>query len=167
MIRAGKMKLVLALVLLLITGSGFAQSPAKTIPAFTFFKLDKTAFTDKNLAKDKLIFFCFFDITCEHCQHEMTQINEHINEFKRTAVYLITLNDQVGIDYFMNKYGKNLPADKKVTILRDTKNEFIKKFGPKMYPSVFLYGKNKKILLYDDNPESFPRFLKLIKSNAK
>lgn len=167
MIAEGKLKFVLGLSLLLITGSGFAQSPAQTIPGFTFFKLDKTAFTDKNLSKDKLIFLCFFDITCEHCQHEMLQINEHINEFKGTALYLITLNNQADIDYFMNKYGKNLPANKKVTILRDTRNEFIKKFGPKMYPSVYLYGKNRKLMLYADDPESFPRFLKLIKSNAK
>ncbi|CAN5480970.1 hypothetical protein BH11BAC3_BH11BAC3_09070 [soil metagenome] len=167
MIGTGKIKLVLCIFLLFTTGIGFAQSPAKTIPVFTFFKLDKTAFTDKNLVKDKLIFLCFFDITCEHCQHEMKQINEHINEFKGTALYLITLNDQVGIDYFMNKYGKDLPANKKVTILRDTQNEFIKKFGPKMYPAVYLYGKNKQLLLYADDPESFPRFLKLIKSNTK
>ncbi len=167
MTRSGKIKLVIGLFLLLTTGSGFAQSPAQTIPAFSFLKLDKTAFTDKDLAKNKLIFLCFFDITCEHCQHEMKQINEHINEFKGTAIYLITLNDQAGIQYFMNKYAKNLPSNKKVTILQDTKNEFIQKFGPKMYPAVYLYGKNKKLLLYDNAPESFPRFLKLIKSNTQ
>ena len=52
---------ILFLFLLSFFGS-FAQKPAQTIPDFTFYKLDKTPFTNKNVAKGKDVIFIFFDV---------------------------------------------------------------------------------------------------------
>ncbi|MEP7107123.1 MAG: redoxin domain-containing protein [Ferruginibacter sp.] len=160
-------KLFPFLFLLSISVSVFAQTPPGTIPDFKFFKLDRSSFTNRNLAANKLIFFCFFDISCDHCQHAIDKINKQYNEFKGAAIYLITWDNQNSINLFMNRYGPGLPGKKNVTILQDLNHEFINKFRPKKYPSIFLFSRDKKLMLYDDNPDNLYKFLNQIKLAAK
>ena len=124
-----------------------AQVPAQTIPEFNFFRLDKSSFTNKNLAKEKKLFFIFFDSDCEHCQRAVAQINQHYAEIKKTALYLITLDPQQKINLFMGKYGSRLKGGKNVTLLQDKQYQFITKFQPKRYPSMFLYSPEKNYWL--------------------
>ncbi|MGZ8558637.1 MAG: TlpA family protein disulfide reductase [Chitinophagaceae bacterium] len=144
-----------------------AQVPAATIPEFNFFKLNKSLFTNKNLASGKMIFFVFFDTDCDHCQHAIQYINQHSEEFKKAAVYLITLDDQEKITLFMGKYGNNLKGNKNITILQDLKNEFLPKFRPRKYPSLFLYSAKKELIMYDDNPQNLFRFTQQINKAVK
>lgn len=141
-----------------------AQTPAATIPDFTFFKFNKTAFTNKDLAAGKKIFFVFFDTECDHCQHGIEYLNRHQKELDKVAVYLLTLDNPEKAGAFLSKYGNNLNAKKNITLLQDVKNEFIRKFGPKKYPSLFLYSPQKKLILYDDNEKNLYKFLEQIKS---
>jgi len=140
-----------------------AQVPAQTIPEFNFFRLDKTSFTNKDLAKEKKLFFIFFDSDCEHCQRAVAQINQHYGEIKKTALYLITLDPQQKINLFMGKYGSQLKGGKNVTLLQDKQYQFITKFQPKRYPSMFLYSPEKKLLAYEDNEASVFRILNMVK----
>ncbi len=144
-----------------------AQVPAATIPEFNFFKLNKTPFTNKNLAAGKMIFFVFFDTDCDHCQHAIQYISQHNEEFKKSAVYLITLDSQEKITLFLSKYGNNLKGNKNITILQDLKNEFLPKFKPRKYPSLFLYSAKKELMMYDDNPKNLFRFTHYINKEGK
>ena len=90
-----------------------AQVPAQTIPEFTFKKINKTTFSNRNLESGKLLFFVFFDTECDHCQRSIQYINQHYQEFKKTAIYLITLDSAKKIKSFMNKYGIILKSQKK------------------------------------------------------
>src|SRR6266487_35088 len=155
------------IIFLLITFKVSAQSPALTMPDFSLFKLDKSLFTNKNLEPDKMLFFFFFDSDCEHCQHAMMNINQHYQEYKKAAIYLISLDDEEKINRFVNKYGQNLRSKKNVNLLQDMKNEFINKFKPRKYPSMFLYSPEKKLVDYEDNEESMFRFLKQINTSVK
>jgi peroxiredoxin len=155
---------VLALV---ITINVSAQVPAQTIPAFTFKKLNKEAFSNKELEPGKRLFFVFFDAECDHCQRSVQYIDQHYREFKKTAIYLITLDSVAKVITFMNKYGSNLKDKKNVTILQDTQNEFIRKFGPRKYPSLFLYSAKKELILYEDNEQNLFRFLQQINASEK
>ena len=141
----------------------YAQKPAKTVPQFDFVKLDNTTFTNQNLAKDKMLFFMFFDPGCEHCQHAMMNLNKNYNDYKNTSMYLICLDDKDKINSFIKQYAPVLLQQKNVTLLRDSKNEFITRFTPVRYPSMFLYDANKKLLDYEDNEESMFRFTTTIK----
>lgn len=141
-----------------------AQTPAATIPDFTFFKSNKTVFTNKDLATGKKIFFVFFDTECDHCQHGIQYLNQHQKELDKAAVYLLTMDNPVKATAFLSKYGNNLNAKKNITLLQDVQNEFIRKFGPKKYPSLFLYSPQKKLILYDDNEKNLYKFLEQIKS---
>ena len=160
------MKKILKVFLLtiLISTKIFAQHPVATIPDFTFYKLDKTAFTNKNIKPGKLSLLIFFDASCDHCQHAMEAYNQHYKELNKTAVYLITLDNEATIKYFMTKYANNLYGSKNVTILQDLKNEFISKFGARRYPSMFLFSAQKKLLIYDDEPKNVGNFLQKIKT---
>ncbi len=160
-------KVISFFLFLMISISICAQRPAETIPEFKFFKLNRSSFTNKNLEANKLLFFCFFDISCDHCQHAIEKISQHYSGFNGTAIYLITLDNLNAIEKFMNKYGQNLLGKKNVTILQDLQYEFINKFKPKKYPSIFLYSHNRRLILYDDNPENMFMFLKQIKLLAK
>jgi len=162
------MKKVLTIILLTVLASikAMSQHPSATIPDFTFYKLDKTAFTNKSIQPGKLSLLIFFDASCDHCQHAMETYNMHYRELNKTAVYLITLDNQASINYFMTKYANNLYGSKNVTILQDLKNEFIPKFGARKYPSMFLYSPQKKLLIYDDEPKNVGNFLQKIKANS-
>lgn len=140
-----------------------AQNPAKVIPAFQFFKLDKTAFTKNNLAKGKPYLFIFFDASCEHCQLVTNHINQHYNDFKNASMYFITQDSRQVLDGFMSKYGKNLKAKSNIVILQDLNKEFIKKFGPRKYPSLFLYTPQQTLMMYDDESEHITKFSDALK----
>src|SRR6478752_4761623 len=84
-----------------VTAQVSAPSPAQTIPAFEFSRFDKTSFTNKDLAANKPLFFFFFDCTCDHCQHAMTYLNQNFGAFKKSAVYLISLDNQEMMKAFM------------------------------------------------------------------
>ena len=153
----------LFLLLSLCTVSSLAQVPAQTIPDFTFYKLDKTPFINRDLAKEKKLFFLFFDADCEHCQRAVSYIGQHYAVIKNTAIYLVTLDPQQKINLFMAKYGYRLKDRKNVTLLQDKQYQFITKFQPKKYPSMFLYSQDKRLLDYEDNDEAVFRILNLVK----
>lgn len=152
---------------LLISMESSAQTPAPTIPAFTFYKFDKAPFTNANVTIGNQALFIFFDVTCDHCQHTISTLSKRINECSKISVYLVSLEDKTAITNFFNLYGKNLLSQKNVTILQDTKNQFITQFSPRKYPSVFLYSAQKKLLLYDDEDQYLEKFFKLIAPSKK
>jgi peroxiredoxin len=151
----------------LLSFETYAQTPAQSIPSFTFYKLDKTPFTNKNLNTGKDILFIFFDVTCDHCQHTISTLSKRIDECQKISIYLISLEDKTAITGFLNQYGKNLTNRKNVTVLQDSKNQFITQFSPRKYPSVFLYSAQNKLRLYDDEDEYLVKFFKLISPSKK
>ena len=166
-LSAMRITFIILFISVLVTYRSSAQIPAPTIPDFTFFRLDKTPFTPKNLTSGKEILFIFFDVTCDHCQHTISTLSKRISECPKISIYLISLEDKTAITKFFNQYGKNLPAQKNVTILQDSKNQFITQFSPRKYPSVFLYSAQKKLLLYDDEDMYLEKFFKLIYPSKK
>lgn len=161
------MPLLIVFLLTLLSFETYAQTPAPTIPAFTFYKFDKTPFTNANVTNGKQALFIFFDVTCDHCQHTISTLSKRIGECSKISIYLISLEDKTAITNFFNQYGKNLPAQKNVTILQDSKNQFITQFNPRKYPSVFLYSAQKKLLLYDDEDQYLEKFFKIIAPSKK
>jgi peroxiredoxin len=152
---------------LLSTINVAAQAPAQTVPAFTFKKLNEATFSTRDLCNGKLLFFVFFDADCDHCQRSIQYIGQHYQEFKALAIYLISLDSMEKIKWFINKYGYNLKDKKNVTILRDIRNEFIQKFGPRKYPSLFLYSEKRELMLYEDNEQNLYRFERLINNPGR
>lgn len=149
-------------LLLLISLNVSAQNPVAAIPDFTFFKLNSSPFTSKDLVPGKQSFFVFFDSDCEHCQHAVRYINKHYQAFKKADIYLITLDGQGKISRFMAEFGPDLNGKKNVMILQDLKNDFLTKFKPKKYPSMFLFSSVGKLICYEDNEGNIFKILKQI-----
>jgi thiol-disulfide isomerase/thioredoxin len=156
------------LVLLFVISTGVSgQIPAQSIPDFQFLGADKKTFTTNELPKDKMIFFVFFDSECDHCQHAIKNIDKNYQAFQKTATYIISIDDHEKINQFMNTYGPHLKTQKNVVFLQDKFNQFITKFTPRKYPSMFLYSTQNKLLDYEDNEESIFRFLNIINKPGK
>ncbi len=144
-----------------------SHPPAQVIPHFQFLRLNSTTFTDSDLPKGKIIFFIFIDPDCDHCQHAIQSIGEQYNVFKKTAVFLVSMFGPDKINPFMYTYGRRLKGQKNFTILRDNSQQFISKFNPVRYPSMFLYSSGKKLLEYEDNPGTVFRLVNTINKNVK
>ena len=162
-----RIPLLIVFFLTLLSFETHSQTPAQTIPAFTFYKFDKTPFTNANVTVGKQSLFIFFDVTCDHCQHTISTLSKRINECQKISVYLISLEDKTAITNFLNQYGKNLVNKPNVTLLLDINNQFITQFSPRKYPSVFLFSSAKKLLLYDDNDEFLVKFFNIISPSKK
>jgi hypothetical protein len=143
------------------------QPPAQTIPGFQFFRLNNTPFTDKDLPRGKMIFLLFFDSDCDHCQNAVKSIGNQYQSFKKTSMFLISIDDLKKINHFMETYGSKLKGQKNVTILQDKLQQFILKFNPRKYPSMFLYSSERKLIDYEDNPESVFRLVNAINKAGK
>ncbi|MBA4408577.1 MAG: redoxin domain-containing protein [Bacteroidota bacterium] len=156
------MRTLFLIISIFISFAGSAQKPAETIPDFTFYKLDNTPFTNKNLPVGKQLFFVFFDVTCDHCHHTIKALSTHINEFEGISIYLITMDKKELLNRFFNEYGQNLVTKRNVLILQDLRNLFIKQFGPSKYPSVFLYSSSRKLIRYSDEDQHLEKFLKIV-----
>ena len=161
------LKFIILFLCFITAHESSSQTPAQIIPEFTFNRLDKTLFTNKNVTSGKEVLFIFFDVTCDHCQHTISTLSKRIKECQKISIYLISLEDKTAINNFFNHYGKNLTGQKNVTILQDSKNQFITQFGPRKYPSVFLYSAHKKLLLYDVEDQYLEKFFKIITPSKK
>ena len=67
----------------------------------------------------------------------------------------------------MDTYGSKLKGQKNVTLLQDKLQQFIVRFNPMRYPSMFLYSAGRKLLDYEDNPESVFRLVNTLNKNVK
>lgn len=162
-----KIILFLLVISFKISAQISSQPPAQVIPEFKFFRLNTTPFTNKDVPKGKMTFFMFFDSDCDHCQHAIKSIGEQFQAFKKTSIFLISIDDQNKINHFMHAYGSKLKGQKNVTILQDKFQQFILKFKPGRYPSMFLYSSEKKLIDYEDNPESVFRLVNAINKNVR
>ena len=160
-----KVLILITLINLFPVLSAKAQVPAPKVPGFTFYQMNKKVFTDKQLIKGKLLFFIFFDVTCDHCQHALQQANLHYKELNKIAVYLVSMDNEQTIRAFLAANAPNLIKSENVLLLQDVNYEFIKKFTPRKYPSLFLYSRDRKLLLYDDNENNMNLFFKRIVSD--
>lgn len=132
--------LFLTICLSLLFTRGYAQKTPDTIPDFTFYKLDGSAFTKGQLQKGGPAIFILFDCGCEHCQRELVDIGNHFSDFKNVSFYLVTLDRKEEIEKFMNSFGRNLNGKSNVTLLQDKNMQFIPRFKPLRYPGIFIYS---------------------------
>ena len=160
-----RISLIIIILCFVGTYNCTAQKPSETIPNFIFYKFDNTPFSNKNLAAGKEKLFVFFDVTCDHCRQTIESLSSRISECRRIDVYLITLDDKAAVSNFLTQYGKNLANKRNVVVLKDNKDQFITLFGPRKYPSVFLYSSRKKLLLYDDQDLKLEKFFKIINTS--
>lgn len=157
------MRVIFSVFFLLITSSVFSQ--VRSLPEFRFFRMDNGAeVTHKNVTPGKKTLFVFFDTECPHCRVAITEYNHNQAKLNDINVFLITRDQKAVVNSFLNEVGTKLIAKKNVTVLSDYQNQFIGKFLPKKFPSMFLFGANRQLLIYTDEEKDIPVILEKIKS---
>ncbi len=152
------------LTLIFFFESARAQfTPSPVIPDFTFQTLEGKLFTKKDLASDKKTVFILFDVTCEHCQHEMEAIGKRYSSFRKVALYLVSMDTRPAIEKFMATYGKELYRKSNVTVLQDFKPEFIQKFSPDKYPAIYVYSKTGSLIQFFSGQKDVKDIEKVVK----
>ena len=165
--RNHKHRKLFCLLFMLFVVSGNAQNPAATIPEFNFEKQNGSTFSKKDIASGHLSFFVFFDTECDHCQHAIEYLSAHQEELSSAKLYLVTMDSREKAMAFLDKHGSQLKKIKNTVLLFDTKNHFITRFAPRKYPSLMLYSKSGRLMLYDDDERSLPRFMEKITRQRK
>lgn len=149
------------LVLLFSRTSG--QTPANVIPDCAFYKLDGSRFSTRQIPEGKPSLFSFFDVTCPHCRIAIGYLSDHFQELSGISVFLVSLDGRDQVMRFMKKYGPELLNRKNVTILQDVNREFIPRFQPLKYPSVFLYDKFKSLVVYEKDEKKINKVFSRLK----
>ncbi len=155
-----------AVFYLVLSSSAAAQIPAATVPDFTFYNFNQTPFSNKDLTPGKPLFFIFFDTECDHCRRAVGYLSQHIKQLDKAAVYMLSLATPAKMNSFITTYGNNLNSKKNIRFLVDMQNQFILRFKPKKYPSVFLYTAKKQLVMYDDEEKNMYKFLDKLKTIA-
>ena len=157
------MRVIFSVFFLLITTSVFSQ--VRSLPEFRFFRMDNGAeVTHKNVTPGKKTLFVFFDTECPHCRVAITEYNHNQATLNDINVFLITRDQKSVVNTFLKEVGSKLIAKKNVTVLSDNQNQFIVKFLPKKFPSMFLFAANRQLLIYTDEEKDIPVILEKIKS---
>jgi len=129
--------------------NSYAQpAPAKSIPDFTFYKMNGQPFSRKDITKSKKPVIIFFDVTCDHCQKELKAMSDRIEEFKKAQFYLVSMDKAPEIQSFMSKYASKMVGRSNVILLRDLHKQFITLFMPVQYPATFVYDTDWKLIRY-------------------
>ncbi|PWG80236.1 peroxiredoxin family protein [Pararcticibacter amylolyticus] len=157
-----KISLLLAFVAIL-SGARAQTKPAPFIPEFTFQRLDNRDFSKKDLVKNRKVVFILFDVTCNHCQHEIEGIGKKYEEFKHVAIYLVSMDTKPAIMKFMSTYGKNLYGKPNVTVLHDYRPEFVQKFYPDKFPAMFIYSDKGALSKYMSGQKDIKEVIKAVK----
>lgn len=142
------MQFRILLALMLFTGSTLpaaAQEVPYVIPEFTFYKLDDTPFTRDQLTKTSNIVFVFFSTTCDHCQRETVAMGENYQHFSQSTLYFVSKDSKSDISKYMDTYGKELKGKANVNVLYDPQSEFVLKFHPRQYPSIYIYTPTRQL----------------------
>jgi thiol-disulfide isomerase/thioredoxin len=156
-------KIMMLLSLLSVAFCTWSQ--VKTLPDFNFVRMDNDApYTQKNILPGKKTFFIFFDTECPHCMQAITEYNKNEKAMNNINMVMITRDPKKEVVPFLKNYGPKLIIKKNVTILSDKNNQFIARFLPRKFPSMFLFNKNKELMLYSDEEKDIARFLQLIKA---
>lgn len=153
-------KLLFALLLFSISSSAQVGS----IPNFRFVRMDNGAdYTPSNLTAGKKTFFIFFDTECPHCFRSITEYNKNHLAMNNLNIVMVTRNMKEEAMEFLKKVGPVLHTKKNTVVVYDLYNQFIGKFLPKKYPSMFLFGPNRQLIFYSDEENDIPKLLELFK----
>lgn len=160
-----KLPTIIVLCLLLFAGINIsAQTPAKEIPDFTFFSVDGNPFFSRQIPKDRPSVFSFFDVTCTHCKTTMKKFGDRYADLQNVSLYLVTLDGRKEALDFVKANAPQLLNKKNVAILIDLNKEFLPKFQPLQYPSVFVYNKYRRLELYEKDERKIPLVFEKVKS---
>jgi peroxiredoxin len=145
-------KITLICCMFFLVFSVFAQKnkpvvPEKIakLPVFTVYKVnDSTAFTEKDLEKNKRTIFIYFGADCGHCMYFSRKLRDSIAQFENTQILMVSSSEFSKTRKFYEDQG--LDKCSIVTVGHDAKFFFPSHFDVRMFPSAYVYNKKGRFV---------------------
>lgn len=119
-------------------------SKFETIPAFNVYTVpDSTAFTNKNLLKNKSLVIMFFSPDCEHCQKETKELLAYKEELKNIQILMVSPSSYSMVKQFYHEYG--LSAMSNIKLGNDLNYALGSIYQLRTFPSMFVYDQTGKL----------------------
>lgn len=113
------------------------------MPAFSFTQFNGEPYTRDSLRSGVPTVLVLFDPDCEHCQEELTTIQQSIAAFQGVELLLVSPADRSRLIPFASEKGLNsLPG---VRVLGTEAPHFLELFGTTKMPTTFFYGGDRML----------------------
>lgn len=140
-----------------------ANGQVQRLPEFHFLRLsDGKPFTQRDLQPPKKTLFVFFDTECPHCMQAVSTWNDNHSAMDGLHTVLLTMDPPEAAIPFLRKFADKIISKKQVVTARDPDRQFISRFLPKKYPSMFLFSEKGILLRYTDDEKDIPSLIRLI-----
>ncbi|MFD0940163.1 peroxiredoxin family protein [Pedobacter boryungensis] len=114
------------------------------LPDFEFFLMNNQSFMRNNIPKDRYLIFIYFSTDCEYCEHEAEEIGRKINQIKTAHILFVSPDKSSEINSFSSKY--KIDNHRSILLLQDKYKIFSKRFGTSVFPSMYIYNDNQKLV---------------------
>lgn len=111
---------------------------------FSFDTLEGKPFGHTDLPNDMPMALLYFNTDCPHCSAEVDDILRHPTLLD--SVYFLMISRQKPERLFQFVHAKNLVSWKNVAVVTDARDLFPKTFGTAMVPTLFIYGKDWRLV---------------------
>lgn len=118
------------------------QSAANDLPDLPLTMRDGTQKSASQLSGN--VALILFQPDCDHCQREAEDIRRNIESFKDFELYFISSAPIEEVIQFARQY--DLEKWKQVHLGTTTVPDILRSFGPIDAPSIYLYGKDGKLI---------------------
>jgi len=141
-----------------------ATAQTARIPEFRFQDMvDGTAFTRSDISSGRKTLFVFFDTECPHCRQALSAWNKNSAALQGTNTILLTMDPPMAAIPYLRNVAGNLIHAKNTRILVDINRQFIARFLPKKYPSMFLFSPTGELIQYTDEEKDIPSLIRNIR----
>lgn len=153
------------LMLSLYIWSGIpASGQVQNIPDFRFIRMSGAGpFSPKDLKPGKKTLFLFFDTECPHCMQALSAWNDNHAAMDGINAVLLTMDPPSAAIPFLRNFADRIIAKKHVVTAIDTDRQFIARFLPRKYPSMFLFSEKGALLQYTDEEKDIPSLIRWIR----
>ena len=131
------------------------------MPPFRFYQLNSQVFTPDSLIQGKPAILIYFKQDCPYCEEQAKIVLKLLNEVNDIQFIFITKEDTTSIRSYAIK---NKMADRlQVKFVQDKERAYNKYYNISYTPSIHIYDKNQKLLLFNDGVIDEKQILEYIK----
>ena len=145
MLVAGASSLMIAQLYKYNARAKLNRKKGDNFPVTTLLSLQQTQFSTRLLA-DSPVFklIVLFDPDCDHCDFEMDEIIRNSDKFRNTSILFISHKPVRELQQIKAKIeNPDFPNIKAFSL---PYGDLIKLFDCKVFPEIYLYGKNNKLI---------------------
>jgi peroxiredoxin len=121
-----------------------AAEKIQDVPAFKFYTLANTGFTNDSIANGKPVIIIHFSPDCENCQDEARELQQKLPGLGDVQVLMIADGKKEPVEKFMIDYRLNVFPQ--IKPLLDNDGVFFKAFGVALNPLVIIYNNEHRFV---------------------